>query len=128
MAAGTRAVIPPRSHCRSRFKSSLPRGCSASSKRRGPEPLAQFDRIAVGVANLGARVGGLLHRSPRGLDAARLEFAERAVHVHHLEREALPTQSSLAAARRAGAARLGLIHDLERRIAELEIDKLERTI
>src|SRR5207248_6745894 len=95
---------------------------------RGREPLAQLDRIAVRVADLRARVSRLLHRPPRRIDAARLELGERRVHVFDLEREALPAEAPLIGARRDGAAGFGICHDLERRVAEFEINEIERPI
>src|SRR4051794_17346635 len=91
-------------------------------------PLAQLDRIAVRIADLGARVVGPLHRSPRRLDAARLELGERGIHVIDLEGEALPSLAQLGGTLRDRVRRLRKAHHFERRAAEIEIHEIERAL
>jgi hypothetical protein len=73
--------------------------------------------VAVGVADLGARVRRPPDRSPARLDAVRLEVRERALHVLDLERHHPVAQAF---------ARSSLLHPLFRITHELEVvDLLE---
>src|SRR6185503_4798742 len=89
-------------------------------------PLPQLDRIAVRISDFGARIVRSLHGAPRAGDALRLERGERAVHVLHFEREALPAEALLRISRRDGLA--GIAHHFHRRAAKLQIDEIERAI
>src|SRR4030095_16527904 len=65
-----------------------------------------------------------LHRPPRWLHALLLEHVQRAVHVIHLEGEALPAEPLLCATRRDGF-RLRIAHHLDGGAAKLEVHEIQ---
>ena len=60
-------------------------------------PLPQLDRVAIGIADLRARIVGSLHRPPSDVDTIFPEKLQCDIHIVYLEREALPAEPLLRA-------------------------------
>jgi hypothetical protein len=89
------------------------------------EPLAQFDVIAVGIANLGARIARALDLAPNGLDAFRLEKGERSIHVFDLDCDEIVAEMDAGRRRRDGRQALKG-DELDRGAAQFEVDEIEQ--
>src|SRR5436305_35990 len=60
---------------------------STRGSPRSAEPLAQFNRVAVRVADLGAGIGRCDTRAPGDVDTLCLQIVDRAIHILDFERD-----------------------------------------